>query len=144
MNPADIDKKASAGNLEIRLNGKSNFKISTKDKGHIIYEKVPMAYSNWLSKGNVPRHSSLFDWTTKLKSRNPSLSLEGLEDNATYHMIIVPDKKILAYTERNLDNSAFFESAIETLKNQGYEIQKYTNLQNRELAYGPIGLEEFV
>ena len=144
MNPADIDKKALAGNLEIRLNGKSNFKLSTKDKGNIIYEKVPMAYSNWLSKGNVPVPVSIFDWVSKLKFGNPSLNLKGLEDNASYHMIIIPDKKILAYTERNLNDSASFESAIETLESQGYEILKYTNLQNRELAYGPIGTEEFV
>ena len=144
MNPADIGKKALAGNLEIRLNGKSNFKLSTKDKGNIIYEKVPMAYSNWLSKGNVPVPVSIFDWVSKLKFGNPSLNLKGLEDNASYHMIIIPDKKILAYTERNLNDSASFESAIETLENQGYEILKYTNLQNRELAYGPIGTEEFV
>ena len=144
MNLADIDKKALAGNLEIRLNGKSNFKLSTKDKGNIIYEKVPMAYSNWLSKGNVPVPVSIFDWVSKLKFGNPSLNLKGLEDNASYHMIIIPDKKILAYTERNLNDSASFESAIETLESQGYEILKYTNLQNRELAYGPIGTEEFV
>ena len=144
MNPTDIGKKALAGNLEIRLNGNTNFKISIKDKGNIIYEKIPMAYSNWLSKGNFPVPVSIFDWVSKLKFGNPSLNLKGLEDNASYHMIIIPDKKILAYTERNLNDSASFESAIETLESQGYEIQKYTNLQNRELAYGPIGTEEFV
>jgi len=144
MNPTDIGKKALAGNLEIRLNGNTNFKISTKDKGNIIYEKVPMAYSNWLSKGNTPVPISIFDWVCKFKSKNPSFNLKGVEDNASYHMIIVPDRKILAYTERDLDDSISFESAIETLGNQGYEIQKYTNLQNRELAYGPIGTGEFV
>ena len=144
MNPADIGKKALAGNLEIRLNRKSNFKISTKDNGNIIYEKVPMAYSNWLSKGNVPVPASVFDWVCKFKSKNPSFNLKGLEDNAPYHMIIIPDKKILAYTERDLKDSVSFNSAIETLTNQGYEIQKYTSIQNRELAFGPIGIEEFV
>jgi len=144
MNLTDIGKKASAGNLEIRLNGKSNFKISTKDKGNIIYEKVPMAYSNWLSKGNVPVPVSIFDWVCKFKSKNPSFNLKGLEENASYYMIIIPDKKILAYTGRDLKDSVSFDSAIETLGKQGYEIQKYTNLQNRELAYGPIGIGELV
>jgi|TARA_Y100000296_G_scaffold81452_1_gene108672 hypothetical protein len=144
MNPADISKKALVGNLEIRLNGKANFKISTKDKGNIIYEKVPIAYSNWLTKGNVPVPVNVFDWVCKFKSKNPSFNLKGLEDNASYHMIIVPDKKILAYTERKLDDLVSFENSINRLEEQGYDIQKYTNLQNRELAYGPIGIEEFV
>ena len=144
MNPADIGKKALAGNLEIRLNRKANFKISTETNGNIIYEKIPMAYSNWLSKGNIPKHASLFEWTAKLRSRNPSLSLAGLKDNATYHMVIIPEKKILAYTERDLKDLVSFENSITRLEEQGYDIQKYTNLQNRELAYGPIGIEEFV
>jgi hypothetical protein len=134
-----------SGNLEIRINGKTRFQLSSESDGVKVVERAPIGYSVFLQKGEEPNTANMLNWVAGFRNKWESFSLRGLVKGSRYDVIIAPEKKLIAYNAfEDEENIQSWKKARTNLEKMGYEFHKYKNVRAWEKAKGPVEERYFI